>query len=593
VDERRNAVPILDKFIAKFIARERERCPASSRSASIYNGCSSIPQPHDAGSEDLLWLTLHCHGAHIVMTFADLNLTETPSQRRAKIVATLGPSCNTESSIRALIHAGVDVVRLNFSHSTQERKAAVIRKIRKVSKEERKPICILADLQGPKIRTGLLKDHQPVLLKAGHKLVMTPREVLGTAACVGTTFATLAENVEQGSRILLSDGLIELHVNKIDGEEVVCDIVNGGLLGEHKGINLPGVLVRTPSLTEKDAEDLAFALEHGADAIAVSFVRTAEDVTIVRNRVSALGFHTWIIAKLEKPQAVEHLDAILQVSDGIMVARGDLGVEVPPEKVPAIQKYIIRRAAEYSKPVITATQMLESMIENPRPTRAEVSDVANAIYDGTDAVMLSGESAIGKYPVESVIMMARIVSETERHMKENTGNKPIEQHSHLSIAETICEATAHAADDLDLRGVALFTESGATARQLSKYHPSAPIFALSPVEVTVNRLNLLWGTTPIRCSKANTTEAMVDLAERLLEKGGYVRPREVIAIVAGTRTKSGSTNFMRLHVMGENATGQSSSAAEGASTGKKGRSRSAAAQKPEFSESARSLAARY
>ncbi len=261
---------------------------------------------------------------------------------------------------------------------------------------------------------------------------------------------------------------------------------------------------------------------------------------------------TWIIAKLEKPQAVEHLDAILQVADGIMVARGDLGVEVPPEKVPAIQKYIIRRAAEYSKPVITATQMLESMIENPRPTRAEVSDVANAIYDGTDAVMLSGESAVGKYPVESVAMMARIVTETERHMKENLDDRgPASAAAHLSIAETICEATAHAADDLDLRGIALFTESGATARQLSKYHPTAPIFALSPVEVTVNRLNLLWGTTPIRCPKVNTTEAMVDCAERLLEKGGYVRPREVIAIVAGTRTKSGSTNFLRLHAMGE------------------------------------------
>ncbi len=486
------------------------------------------------------------------MPLADLNPTETPLQRRAKIVATMGPASNTEPVIRAMIRAGVDVVRLNFSHSTHERKAAVIEKIRKVSKEERKPLCILGDLQGPKMRTALLKDHQPVLLKAGHRLTITPRDVLGTAAVVGTTFKTLAENVEQGSRILLSDGLIELRVHEIAGEEVVCDIINGGLLGESKGINLPGVLVRTPSLTEKDSVDLEFALKHGVDAIAVSFVRTAEDVALVRNRVAAHGGSTWIIAKLEKPQAVEHLDAILQVSDGIMVARGDLGVEVPPEKVPAIQKLIIRRAAEYSKPVITATQMLESMIENPRPTRAEVSDVANAIYDGTDAVMLSGESAVGKYPVESVAMMARIVTETELHMKENLETEPHERRSRLSVAETICEATAHAADDLDLRGIALFTETGSTARQLSKYHPAAPIFALSPVEVTVNRLNLLWGTTPIRCPKANTVEAMVDSAERLLEKGGYVRPREVIAIVAGTQTRSGSTNFLRLHTMGDN-----------------------------------------
>ncbi len=250
-----------------------------------------------------------------------------------------------------------------------------------------------------------------------------------------------------------------------------------------------------------------------------------------------------------------------------MVARGDLGVEVPPEKVPAIQKYIIRRAAEYSKPVITATQMLESMIENPRPTRAEVSDVANAIYDGTDAVMLSGESAIGKYPVQAVAMMSRIVVETERHIKEAGDTELRERRSHLSIAETICEATAHAADDLDLRGVALFTESGTTARQLSKYHPAAPIFALSPVDVTVNRLNLLWGTTPIRCPKANTIEAMVDCAEKLLGKKGYVRPKEVIAIVAGTRTKSGSTNFLRLHSMGENSDEPAATPAKRAANG--------------------------
>jgi len=484
------------------------------------------------------------------MSFAHLSFSEDAAQRRAKIVATLGPASNTEPVIRDMIRAGVDVVRLNFSHSTHERKIAVMQKIRKLSQEEGKPLCILGDLQGPKIRTGLLKDHQPVLLKAGHKLTITPRELPGTAAMVGTTFRTLAENVEQGSRILLSDGLIELRVHEIAGEDVVCDIVNGGLLGESKGINLPGVLVRTPSLTEKDSVDLEFALNHGVDAIAVSFVRTAEDVRLVRNRVAAHGADTWIIAKLEKPQAIEHLDSILEVADGVMVARGDLGVEVPPEQVPAIQKLVIRRAAEYAKPVITATQMLESMIENPRPTRAEVSDVANAIYDGTDAVMLSGESAIGKYPVEAVAMMSRIVIETERHIKEAAEPGPRERRSHLSIAETICEATAHAADDLDLRGIALFTETGSTARQLSKYHPTAPIFALSAVEATIKRLNLLWGTTPIPCPKVNTTEAMVDCAEKLLEQRGYVRPKEVIAIVAGSRTRSGSTNFLRLHSMG-------------------------------------------
>jgi pyruvate kinase len=236
-----------------------------------------------------------------------------------------------------------------------------------------------------------------------------------------------------------------------------------------------------------------------------------------------------------------------------MVARGDLGVEVPPEKVPPLQKHIIRRAAQVAKPVITATQMLESMIENPRPTRAEVSDVANAIYDGTDAVMLSGESAVGKYPVESVAMMARIVTETERHIKEAAIESPRERHKGLSIAETICEATAHAAADLNLHGIALFTESGFTARQLSKYHPSTPIFALSAVETTINRLNLLWGTKPLHCPKLSTTEAMVDCAETLLVEAGHVHPRDVIAIVAGTRTRSGSTNFLRLHSIGEHA----------------------------------------
>ncbi|HEY1578658.1 MAG TPA: pyruvate kinase [Terracidiphilus sp.] len=485
------------------------------------------------------------------MPFNESKLNETPFQRRAKIVATLGPASNTEPVFRDLVRAGIDVVRLNFSHGSHEEKLALIQMIRKVSREEHKPLCILGDLQGPKIRTSKLKDHQPVMLKTGARLTITPRDVHGTASMVGTTFKTLAENVEQGSRILLSDGLIELRVHEVVGGDVVCEIINGGMLGENKGINLPGIPVRVPSLTDKDSQDLEFALKNGVDAVAVSFVRTAEDVRLVRNRVSAYGSETWIIAKLEKPQAIEHLDSILQAADGIMVARGDLGVEVPPEKVPAIQKHIIRRAGEYFKPVITATQMLESMIENPRPTRAEVSDVANAVYDGTDAVMLSGESAVGKYPIETVAMMGRIVSEAERHIKEDHLNEPLIRQTHLSIAETICEATAHAADDLDLRGIALFTESGSTARQLSKYHPTAPIFALSPVDITINRLNLLWGTTPVRCPKVNSTEALVDVAESLLEQHGYVRNREVIAIVAGTRTKSGSTNFMRLHILGE------------------------------------------
>src|SRR6201993_3756235 len=373
------------------------------------------------------------------MPYSEMSPSESPTHRRAKIVATLGPASNTEPVFRELVRAGVDVVRLNFSHGTHDEKQALIQMIRKVSREERKALCILGDLQGPKIRTSKLKDHQPVFLKAGGLLTITPRDVPGTASLVGTTFKTLAENVEQGSRILLSDGLIELRVHEVIGADVVCEIINGGMLGENKGINLPGIPVRVPSLTDKDSTDLEFAIRNGVDAIAVSFVRTAEDVRLVRNRVSAYGGETWIIAKLEKPQAIEHLDSILQVADGIMVARGDLGVEVPPEKVPAIQKHIIRRAADYFKPVITATQMLESMIENPRPTRAEVSDVANAVYDGTDAVMLSAESAAGKYPVEAVAMMAKIVTETEQQIHlDPPADTRHPRGQRLSVAETIC-----------------------------------------------------------------------------------------------------------------------------------------------------------
>ena len=488
------------------------------------------------------------------MSTADLSLSDTAHLRRAKIVATLGPASNTEPVFRQLVRAGLDVVRLNFSHGTHEEKLALIQMIRKVSREEHKPLCILGDLQGPKIRTAKLKDRQPVMLVAGETITITPREVEGTAALVGTTFKTLAENVEQGSRILLSDGLIELRVSEVIDDDVVCEIINGGKLGENKGINLPGIPVRVPSLTAKDDIDLDFALKNGVDAIAVSFVRTAEDINLVRNRVAAYGGQTWIIAKLEKPQAIEHLDAILQVADGIMVARGDLGVEVPPEKVPALQKHIIRRAADFRKPVITATQMLESMIENPRPTRAEVSDVANAIYDGSDAVMLSGESAMGAYPVQAVDMMARIISEAEKNIsdaKEEASHFVAPRAKTLSVAETICEATAHAAEDLDLRGIAIFTESGATAIKLSKYHPASPVYAFSSIDVTINRLNLLWGVIPIRCSKVQTTEAMVELAETLLEQHGYVKKGEIVAIVAGTGTKSGSTNFLRLHKLGD------------------------------------------
>ncbi len=485
-----------------------------------------------------------------------MNVTAADSgnDRRAKIVATLGPASSNETTFRELVRAGLDVARLNFSHGTQPEKLKLIEMVRKVAAEEGKVICILGDLQGPKIRTGRLKNRIPVQLKTGQRLTITPRDIPGTATVISTTFPTLAENLEPGARILLSDGLIELRVIDIPGEDVECEVINGGTLGEHKGINLPGIAVRVPSLTEKDESDLEFAVKSGVDAIAVSFIRTADDVRLVKQRIAALGADTWVVAKLEKPQAIDNLESILDVTDGVMVARGDLGVEMPPEKVPAIQKHVIRRAAEHRKPVITATQMLESMIENPRPTRAEASDVANAVYDGTDAVMLSAESAAGKYPIEAVKMMAKIVIETESHKPEVPVHHDQPNHLRLSIAETICESMAHAAEDLDLAAIAVFTETGATARQLSKYHPNPPIYALSSIEPVINRMNLLWGVHPVKCEKAHTAEQMVDMAEQLLEECGYVRPQDILGIVAGTRTKSGSTNFLRLHVLGDRLT---------------------------------------
>jgi pyruvate kinase len=477
------------------------------------------------------------------------------TSRRAKIVATLGPASSTEEVFRRLVRAGLDVARLNFSHGSHEQKAELIAMVRKVAREENKPICILADLQGPKIRTGVLVDHKPVLLVEGKRLTITPQTIEGTAERVSTVFTTLAENLKPGDQILLSDGLIELRVVELQGADVVTEIVNGGMLGEKKGINLPGIAIKVPSLTEKDEEDLVFALQAGCDTIAVSFVQTADDVRYVKSRIATLGSDAWVIAKLEKPQAIDHLDSILEAADAIMVARGDLGVEVPPEKVPAIQKHIIRRAAEYKKPVITATQMLESMIENPRPTRAEASDVANAIYDGSDAVMLSAESAAGKYPVESVAMMSKIIVETENqimlepHAQVAAGT--VGKRRSLTVPETICECMAHSAQDLDLAAIAIFTETGNTARLLSKYRPESPIYVLSPFEKVVHRSMLLWGTYPIQCERFIGTDTLVSMAEQILESRGFVSTRQVVGIVAGTATKSGATNFMRLHLVGD------------------------------------------
>lgn len=447
------------------------------------------------------------------------------------------------------MQAGMDVARLNFSHGSHKEHAKTIKTLRQAAIAEGRTICILQDLQGPKIRTGMLKGHRPVTLKTGAKVTITTREIEGTADLISTTFKGLPGELRPGSRVLLSDGRIELQVTKIGGDEIHCEVINGGTLAEHQGINLPGAALSIPALTEKDRNDLEFGLQHGVDLVALSFVRSAADVREAKQIIAAHKLDTPVIAKLEKPQALDQLEAILEISDGVMVARGDLGVEMPPEKVPIIQKYVIRRAAEWRKPVITATQMLESMIENPRPTRAEASDVANAIFDGTDAVMLSAETASGRYPREAVCMMAKIVVEAESNMAEFTPPRRRRARRELSISESICDSIAHAAEDLHMSAIAVFTETGNTARMLSKFRPKARIYAFSHVPAVCNRMNLLWGVQPIRRDHALNAEEMLTTAEQELLRSGRVNPGDVLGVVAGTQMSTGSTNFMRLHVV--------------------------------------------
>ena len=450
--------------------------------------------------------------------------------------------------MRDLLRLGMDVARLNFSHGTHDDHAQNIVRLRRAAEREGRTICILQDLQGPKIRTGLLERHQPILLQTGSVVTITPRRVRGTPTCISTTFPDLARELSVGARILLSDGLIELRVRGVRGKDVLCDVINGGTLGEHKGINLPGVALSIPALTEKDRKDLEFGLRHGVDAVAASFVRSAADVRMVKQIVAAHHSEVPLIAKLEKPQAIDRLEEILEAADGVMVARGDLGVEMAPEKVPVIQKHIIRRSAAWRKPVITATQMLESMVENPRPTRAEVSDVANAIFDGSDAVMLSAESASGQYPRESVAIMSRIVAEAECNMGDFVQFRRRE-HRGLSVAETICESIAHSAEDLPMGAIAVFTETGNTARMISKYRPKAPIYAFTHSDPVVQRMHLYWGVHPVHCRVAHSAEQMVNMAEEELVGRSLLKPGDILGVVAGTRQASGSTNLMRLHVV--------------------------------------------
>jgi pyruvate kinase len=473
----------------------------------------------------------------------------TTNSRHSKIVCTLGPATNSPRMIRRLLEAGMDVARLNFSHGTHETHAQTIAMLHAAAAEMGKTIGILADLQGPKIRTGALAGGGTVNLRSGQQFIITTAKILGDSTRVNTTFRPLPREVKAGDRILLSDGLIELRVEKVRGPEVICRVVNGGLLGEHKGINLPGVKLRVPALTPKDREDLRFALAHNVDFIAASFVRRPEDVLLAKALIRRAKKDTPVIAKLEKPEAIENLEGILRVSDGVMVARGDLGVEMNPETVPVVQKNIIARAREFRRPVITATQMLESMTQNPRPTRAEASDVANAIFDGSDAVMLSAETASGKYPIEAVSMMARIIHEAEASIQEYP--RPTTAQERLKVAETVAELVCHACRELHMKLIAVFTHSGFTARLVSRYRPLVPIVAFSPEPATRRRMSLLWGVTSRHISDIKKIDGLADLAEKRLLEERLVKKGDVIGIVAGTPMGiRGTTNFMKFHVIG-------------------------------------------
>src|SRR6202521_3720347 len=473
--------------------------------------------------------------------------------RHSKIVCTIGPASRSPRIMDRLLCAGMDVARLNFSHGSHANHAESIAMLRAAAAHIHKPIAILADLQGPKIRTGPLAGGAPVILRTGQKFVITTARVLGDSTRVGTVFKPLPREVHRGDRILLSDGLIELRVLQVRGPEVICEVVNGGALGEHKGINLPGIKLKVPALTSKDREDLAFALKHGANYIAVSFVRRPEDVLLAKSLVRRAGKNTPVIAKLEKPEAIENLDAILIAADGVMVARGDLGVEMNPERVPVVQKTIIARAREFRRPVITATQMLESMTENPRPTRAEASDVANAIFDGSDAVMLSAETASGKYPVEAVSMMARIIEEAEASITDFPRPAPQEQ---LKVAETVAELVCHASRELHMKLIAVFTHSGFTARLVSRYRPHVPIVAFSPEAEMRRRMALIWGVLPRSIQDVQKVDGLAPVAEKRLLQERLVRKGDVIGIVAGTPMGiRGTTYFMKFHIIGGPASG--------------------------------------
>ncbi len=471
--------------------------------------------------------------------------------RKTKIVATLGPSSSRPEQIAKLVDAGVDLFRLNFSHGANDDKAKVIDIIRNVAERKKKAIGILADLQGPKIRTGRM-ENGAISLRKGDSISITTDEVKGRPGLISTIYKALPTDVKPGSRILLDDGLIEFKVQSIEGNTVHCTVIEGGVLKDLKGINLPGVNVSSPSLTPKDRIDLEFCLDKGVDYIALSFVRKAEDVEDIKRIIHGRGLSIPIIAKIEKPEAIKNFNSILKVSDAIMVARGDLGVEINAEKVPLIQKNIIRACNEAGKPVITATQMLESMILHPRPTRAETSDVANAILDGTDAVMLSGETASGSYPVEAVRTMVKIALDVERSGLWSVLSTD-SQKKGRSVATAVAEAACHAAAAVNARAVVVFTQSGGTAALISKNRPQLPIIAFAPSEDIRRRLALYWGVRSLPVGAMSDSDQQIALVDATMLATGFGKKGDLVVITMGVPLGSlGSTNLMKVHTLGSN-----------------------------------------
>ncbi len=470
-----------------------------------------------------------------------------------RIIATIGPASQEENTIRQMIEAGMDVARLNFSHGSCEDHARSIRIIRELSDRVHRPIAILQDLQGVKIRTGVLRDKQAVL-KEGQSFTLTSRSVPGDEQEVSVTWSPLPQNIRPDDLLLLDDGRIRLRVDRVRDTDIFTRVEQAGILMPHKGINLPSVRLSVSALTEKDKQDLIFGLQQNVDAVAISFVRKPEDVTEVRDfirQTDPTKVNLPLIAKLERREAVEQLDAILDATDGVMVARGDLGVEISLQDVPVIQKQIIESANKKSKMVITATQMLESMIVNPQPTRAEVSDVANAVFDGSDAVMLSGETAVGAYPVEAVKMMATILLEAEDHLEEWGRWKGYLSGEPKDHPTALAHAAAELARDRNVKAIAVFTQLGRSARLMSKARPHAPILAFTPNPETYRRLSMLWGVIPALVHPAESVETMVGHVEAALLESGPVQKGEQVVLVASLPMElHGPPNFLLLHTLG-------------------------------------------